>query len=259
MIYLGKHISRRDTELTSVWLLEQVPLPASVSSSSAQRPLAGRLQFTVSRGDSPDLQAAIERYQPLIYTHGAQNSSQAEGSASVLTKVEIVVNQVVTMPQINTDESYTLIVPDVGAASIEANTTVGAYRGLETLSQLGGYNFGNGKYAIHGVPLFVHDYPQFAWRGLMIDTSRHWLPVASIVRTLDAMSYAKLSVLHWHIVDREAFPLVLDSVPELVKGAWSAREKYSTSDVKQIVEAARLRGIRVVCVHKSSPLEVYAP
>ena len=60
------------------------------------------------------------------------------------------------------------------------------------------------------------------------------------------MSYAKLSVLHWHLVDRESFPLVLDSVPELAKGAWSAQEKYSTSDVRQIVEAARLRGIRVV-------------
>jgi|EP01043_Picozoa_sp_COSAG02_P013459 hexosaminidase len=247
--------------------MEQVPLPASVSSSTAQRPLAGKLQFTVSRGDSPDLQAAIERYRPLIYTHGVHNSSssggsRAEGSGSVLTTVQIAVKLVATMPQIDTDESYTLTVPEVGAASIDANTTVGAYRGLETLSQMVGYDFEDGSYFMHGVPLLVHDYPRFAWRGLMIDTSRHWLPVASILRTLDAMSYAKLSVLHWHIVDREAFPLVLDSVPKLAKGAWSVSEKYSTSDVKQIVEAARLRGIRVVCVHNSqrcaSPFEVYA-
>lgn len=232
-----------------------MPLPASVSSSTAQRPLAGKLLFTVSRGDSPDLQAAIARYQLLIYAHGVHNSSaggdshKPDGSGAVLTTVEISVKQIASMPQVDTDESYTLTVQEKGAASIEANTTVGAYRGLETFSQMVGYDFENGRYTVHGVPLLVHDYPRFAWRGLMIDTSRHWLPVASILRTLDAMSYAKLSVLHWHIVDREAFPIVLDSVPQLAKGAWSASEKYSTSDVKQIVEAARLRGIRVVCVY----------
>ena len=74
-----------------------------------------------------------------------------------------------------------------------------------------------------------------------------FLPVKSILRTLDAMSYSKLSTLHWHIVDRESFPLVLESVPELSKGAWSKQEKYSAGDVRQIVEAARMRGEERPC------------
>ena len=73
-----------------------------------------------------------------------------------------------------------------------------------------------------------------------------FLPVASIEREIDAMSFAKMSVLHWHIVDRESFPLVLESAPQLSQGAWTAEERYSTADVKRIVEFARLRGIRVV-------------
>ena len=229
--------------------LDVVPLPASVSSSDkgGPRPLASQLVFTVTEGDSTELQAAIARYRHLIFAHGSErNSSTNNQQAAVLNTVNIACKQVVTMPQLHTDESYTLNVPETGAASIAVNTTVGAYRALETLSQMVAYNFEDGSYTISGVPLVIHDYPRFTWRGLMIDTSRHWLPVASILRTLDAMSYAKLSVLHWHLVDRESFPLVLDSVPELAKGAWSAQEKYSTSDVRQIVEAARLRGIRVV-------------
>ena len=230
--------------------LELFPLPASVSSSDngGLRPLASQLMFTVTEGDSTELQAAIARYQHLIYAHDERNSS-TNNQHAVLNRVNIACKQVVKMPQLHTDESYTLNVPEAGAASIAANTTVGAYRALETLSQMVVYDFEDGSYTISGVPLVIHDYPRFKWRGLMIDTSRHWLPVASILRTLDAMSYSKLSVLHWHIVDRESFPLVLDSVPELAKGAWSAQEKYSTSDVRQIVEAARLRGIRVVCAY----------
>ena len=70
--------------------------------------------------------------------------------------------------------------------------------------------------------------------------------MASIERTLEAMSFAKMSVLHWHIVDRESFPLVLESAPRLSLGAWTPEERYSSADVKRIVEFARLRGVRVV-------------
>jgi N-acetyl-beta-hexosaminidase len=224
-----------------------VPLPASASSGASTRPLAAALRFTVSGGHgSADLQAAIGRYRALIYAHGPPPSSDGE-SAVAITTVDIAVKQAVRAMELRTDESYSLRVPATGSVTIAANTTVGAYRALETLSQLVEYDFDHGgSYSIRGAPWTIDDRPRFPWRGLMIDTSRHFLPVRSILRTLDAMSYSKLSVLHWHLVDRESFPLVLESVPELSQGAWSAQEKYSASDVKQIVEHARLRGIRVV-------------
>jgi hypothetical protein len=67
---------------------------------------------------------------------------------------------------------------------------------------------------------------------------------------------ASLAVLHWHLVDRESFPLVLDSAPRLSLAAWSTEERYSSADVKRIVEFARLRGIRVVscpCPYSVTP------
>ena len=47
----------------------------------------------------------------------------------------------------------------------------------------------------------------------MIDSSRHFLPTKLILETIDAMMYNKLNILHWHIVDEDSFPLILDSHP----------------------------------------------
>jgi hexosaminidase len=56
----------------------------------------------------------------------------------------------------------------------------------------------------------------------MVDTSRHFLPMHLLYETIDAMMYNKLNVFHWHIVDEDSFPLILDSHPEIAQyGAFS--------------------------------------
>jgi hexosaminidase len=76
----------------------------------------------------------------------------------------------------------------------------GFLRGLETFSQLFELN-DKEEQVIRGLPITVEDAPQFLWRGLMIDTSRHFLPVETIKRAIDSMLFSKLNVLHWHITD----------------------------------------------------------
>jgi len=60
----------------------------------------------------------------------------------------------------------------------------------------------------------------------MVDTSRHYQSVAMLKRLLDSMSYAKLNVLHWHIVDDQSFPMEVASFPRLTStGAYSKEER----------------------------------
>jgi len=50
---------------------------------------------------------------------------------------------------------------------------------------------------------------------VMIDSSRHYLPVSLIRAHIDAMTYNKMNVLHWHIVDSNSFPYVSTAFPNL--------------------------------------------
>lgn len=80
----------------------------------------------------------------------------------------------------------------------------------------------------------------------MIDTSRHYEPLLSILNVIESLTYAKFNVLHWHIVVEESFPFESVSSPLLWNGAYSPEERYTQEDVAYVVEYARQRGIRVV-------------
>ena len=69
----------------------------------------------------------------------------------------------------------------------------------------------------------------------------------ALKKIVDGLSYNKLNIFHWHITDTHSFPLKLKSVPELAQyGAYSPEKTYSASDVKELVEYARVRGVKVV-------------
>jgi len=60
------------------------------------------------------------------------------------------------------------------------------------------------------------------------------------------MSYAKLNVLHWHIIDEQSFPLEVPSYPNLWKGSYTKWERYTVEDAYEIVNFAKVRGINVM-------------
>ncbi|CAI9090774.1 OLC1v1025611C1 [Oldenlandia corymbosa var. corymbosa] len=147
------------------------------------------------------------------------------------------------------DESYKLSVPMQGSpiyAYIEAQTVYGALHGFETFSQLCSYSFETRLIEVHQAPWTIADKPRFPYRGLLIDTSRHFLPVPIIKKIIDSMAYAKLNVLHWHIVDTQSFPLEIPSYPMLWKGAYSSSERYTFDEAAEIVSYAKRRGINVL-------------
>ncbi|GAV86969.1 Glyco_hydro_20 domain-containing protein/Glyco_hydro_20b domain-containing protein [Cephalotus follicularis] len=147
------------------------------------------------------------------------------------------------------DESYNLSIPASGKPSyayLEAQTVYGALHGLQTFSQLCRFNFTTRVIEVGMVPWTIVDQPRFSYRGLLIDTSRHYLPLPVIQGVIDSMAYAKLNVLHWHIVDSQSFPLEIPSFPNLWEGAYSISERYTMADAAEIVSYAQRRGINVL-------------
>jgi len=138
------------------------------------------------------------------------------------------------------NESYSLSVTPRGAR-VHAVTPAGALRGLATFAQL--VELGPEGYRLPAVE--IEDTPRFPWRGLMLDVSRHWMPIAVVKRTLDAMAAVKLNVFHWHLSDDQGFRVESSSRPKLHEMG-SDGHYYTHDEVREIIAYARDRGIRVV-------------
>ncbi|CAG9813344.1 unnamed protein product [Phaedon cochleariae] len=147
-------------------------------------------------------------------------------------------------PSQDMKENYSInITPD--NAEIQSSTIWGILRGLETFSQL--IYIADDYVSLRINTTSISDYPRFAHRGLLLDTSRHFIPVKKMLENLDAMAYNKLNVFHWHIVDDQSFPYVSRKYPELSEqGAYKPSQVYTPAVMQQIVEYARVRGIRVI-------------
>ena len=101
----------------------------------------------------------------------------------------------------------------------------------------------------------ITDRPRFAWRGLMVDVSRHFFSKEQLKKTVDAMAMHKLNVLHLHLTDDPGWRIEIERYPRLVHvgaiGDYSnphgpARLYFSKDDMREIVAYAAHRHIRVV-------------
>ena len=227
------------------------PLPAKFSNGSATLTVdAASFAFKLQK-PTPTLTAIAKRYEGLIFLHGNKGAAQAGADVK---SCSVAVTKTTEVLSYGMDESYTLEVSADGCV-ITAGTFVGANYAMETLSQLvlsdggalqGGPRHVNARYTIPDAPWKIEDKPTFVYRGLMVDTARHFLPLNALRRQIDAMSFSKLNTLHWHITDAQSAPLDSTVYPLLKKGAFSEKATYSIADIKALVEYARLRGVQIL-------------
>jgi hexosaminidase len=138
------------------------------------------------------------------------------------------------------DESYELDVTSSGA-KLTAPTPLGILYGLQTLLQL-----------IQPTPtgfaapaVTIKDQPRFPWRGLLIDVSRHFIPLDVLKRNLDGMAAVKMNVLHWHLSDDQGFRVESKKFPKLHEMG-SEGLYYTQAEIREFIAYAHDRGIRVL-------------
>ncbi|CAF1110759.1 unnamed protein product [Rotaria sordida] len=190
---------------------------------------------------------AIERYKPIFFPPTLDMKQPSSNMENILQNLTLNVKgniQCEKYIELNSNEAYNLTIKQKFAL-VEAYSVWGLLRGLETFSQLIYINEQN--YIVINSSVDIIDSPRFRHRGAMLDSARHFLPVSIIKKNLDVMSYNKLNVFHWHLVDDQSFPFESKTFPNLSRaGAYSPDHVYTPDDVADIIEHARLRGIRVI-------------
>lgn len=219
--------------------LPLMPWPAHVERPQAQGALVLNNQLTLNvSGD--DLGDAASRWRERIARQTGWTLQPQLAPAKAPTINVVIAKKVPATPRPDSDESYQLKVSAEGV-TLRANTRFGALRGMETLLQL----IQNGAENTAIPYVTIDDAPRFPWRGLLLDSARHFMPLDAIKRQIDGMAAAKLNVFHWHLTDDQGWRFASTRYPKLQQQA-SDGLFYTQTQMKEIVRYATDRGIRVV-------------
>jgi hexosaminidase len=213
---------------------EVMPLPSKVVSAEGKLTVDTTFSAAAAGYSDVRLQAALRRFVARVSRQTGIPIHSAGKKATLLVECRESGSE---YPTLGEDESYRLDVSPLGA-NLHAATVTGALRGLETFAQLIGS--GPDVQSVH-----IEDRPRFPWRGLMLDVSRHWMPVEVVERNLNAMAAVKLNVFHWHLSDDQGFRVESKLFPKLQQ-LGSDGNFYTQAQVRHIVDYARDLGIRVI-------------
>ena len=215
--------------------LQIMPLPAALKLSDGKFLLNGDFGAELT---GPEDSIVIRAVGRLIRRTSKETNLPLKGKGTGLTIIYETATKEVQ--PVETDESYRISIHQKGIL-LKASSGYGVLHGLESLSQL----LKKVKEQYDWQEMEISDAPRFAWRGLMIDVCRHWIPKEVILRNLDAMSALKLNVLHLHLSDHQGFRVESKTFPKLQE-LGSGGNYYTQEDIREIVGYARDRGIRIV-------------
>lgn len=123
------------------------------------------------------------------------------------------------------DEAYSLnVAADRGGIAIDGASAAGVFYGIQTLRGI----LGTSPLPAEIPALDIVDYPDFEYRGQMLDIARNFQTKETILRLLDLMAYYKLNVFHFHFNDDEAWRLEIPGIPELT--TYGARRGHTLDE-----------------------------
>jgi len=222
--------------------LELMPMPAKIEFQAGKFSLTDSFKVTIAGNPDQRLSSGATRALRRLAGRTGLFFPQNFLRPNVQVEAPGLLIQCARPGQIKLgeNETYSLTISP-SQILLNAPTDLGVQYGLETLLQLlavdeQGYFFPAVKIA---------DAPRFPWRGLMIDASRHFMPVEVLKRNLDAMAAVKLNVLHWHLSDDQGFRVESKIWPKLHE-LGSDGFYYTQAQIREVIAYAAERGIRVV-------------
>jgi hexosaminidase len=221
--------------------LNLMPVPANVQMGSGSFKIDASFNVTLTGHSDARIEGALQRFlDRLAKQTGLLLPPLNSPTLGKLRMVVHVDHDSKPVQELGEDESYVLEVAPSGA-SITAPTDLGALHGLQTFLQL--VTVSPDGFVAPAV--IIKDTPRFPWRGLMIDTARHFIPLEVLRRNIDGMEAVKMNVFHWHLSENQGFRVESRRFPKLQQMG-SDGLYYTQDEIRGLIAYARERGIRVV-------------
>jgi hexosaminidase len=217
--------------------LNLMPMPANVQPGQGQLPITADFSVTVTGSHDAALDREVQRFQTVLARQTGIFIRPKVGGAGLTIHAD---HGREAVQKLGEDESYELTVTSSGA-QLNAPNPLGVLHGLQTFLQL--VQITPSGFAAPAVT--IKDQPRFAWRGTLIDVSRHFIPIDVLKRNLDGMAAVKMNVLHWHLSDDQGFRVESKTFPKLT-GMGSEGKFYTQAEIRDLISYAHDRGIRVV-------------
>src|SRR5437588_8872720 len=221
--------------------LNLMPMPANIKMGAGQLGVDPSFSVAISGHKEPRLQRTVEIFlDHLRRQTGMLPLDMKVSDSSTGTLLIHADSRSKEVQELGEEESYRLEITSSGA-KLNAPTTLGVMRGLQTFLQL--VETTPAGFAAPAVN--IDDKPRFPWRGLMIDAGRHFMPLDVIKRNLDGMAAVKMNVFHWHLSENQGFRVESKKFPKLHELGSNALY-YTQDEVRDLIAYAKDRGIRVV-------------
>ncbi len=221
-------------------VLNLMPLPANMRSGTGSLAVDSSFSIAFTGYSEPRLERAGERFlKQLARQTGLALALKPSktGKGTLVIQTDHASKEI---QEVGEDESYILDV-STASARLRASTPLGTMHGLQTFLQL--VEVSPNGFAVPVVT--IQDQPRFPWRGLMIDSARHFIPLDVIRRNIDGMEAVKMNVFHWHLSENQGFRVESKKYPKLHELGSDALY-YTQDEIRDLVAYARDRGIRVV-------------
>jgi len=220
--------------------LNLMPTPESEQPGTGSLRVDSSFSVALTGHTEPRLERGVERFLTQLQRQTALLLNLKPVKSAQATFVLQTDHASKEIQEVGEDESYVLQVTSSGA-KLTAATPLGALHGVQTFLQL--VDVSRDGFAAPAIT--IRDKPRFPWRGLMIDSARHFTPLEVICRNLDGMEAVKLNVFHWHLTDNQGFRVESMKFPKLHE-LGSGGLYYTQEEVREVIAYARDRGIRVV-------------
>jgi hexosaminidase len=220
--------------------LNLMPFPASAQPGTGSLAVDSSFSLAFTGYTEPRLERSGERFLQQLRRQTGLLISPKPAKGAKATLVVDTDHASKEIQEVGEDESYVLEVTATGA-KLTAPTPLGTMHGLQTFLQL--VDVSPSGFAAPAIK--IPDQPRFPWRGLMIDSARHFIPIDVIRRNLDGMEAVKMNVFHWHLSENQGFRVESKKYPKLHE-LGSDSLYYTQDEIRDLIVYARDRGIRVV-------------